>query len=170
MVIDGEPTVIKRPDGTTIRPRVGVNPIALDVMNQWLYFGPMSGDTLYRVRTRDLRDGALEPDELAGRVVRFGTRPISDGSSMDAAGNFYITDVTSNAIGVVDASGTYRIIRQNDTLLSWPDAFSYGPDGYLYVVANQLHRGPVLNAGVNDAEPPFYVLRFRPLADGIVGR
>jgi sugar lactone lactonase YvrE len=170
LVIDGAPAVIKRPDGREIKPRVGVNPIVLDVTNQWLYYGPMSGHALYRVRTRDLRDSHLGPNDLAARVERFGTKPVSDGSSMDVAGNIYISDVGANAVGVVDSNGRYRILLQDDVLLSWPDAFSYSADGMLYVVANQLHRGPVLNAGVNKARPPFLVLRFSPLADGVVGR
>ncbi len=52
----------------------------------------------------------------------------------------------------------------------WPDAFSYGPDGMLYVVINQLHKGPVLNAGNNETKPPFLIIRFKPLAPGITGR
>jgi hypothetical protein len=54
--------------------------------------------------------------------------------------------------------------------LSWIDAFSFGPDGYYYVVANQLHRSAVLNAGTNATRLPFRILRFRPFARGRIAR
>jgi hypothetical protein len=57
-----------------------------------------------------------------------------------------------------------------DPRLSWVDAFSYGPDGHLYAVANQLHRTAVLNGGVNATRPPYLVIRLRPLAPGTTGR
>lgn len=59
---------------------------------------------------------------------------------------------------------------EDDALLLWPDAFSYGPDGKMYVVANQLHLGPVLNAGEDETSPPYYIFRFEPLAPGTIGR
>jgi hypothetical protein len=37
------------------------------------------------------------------------------------------------------------------------------------VVANQLHRSAVLNAGEQTARPPYFIFRFKPLAPGIAG-
>ena len=54
--------------------------------------------------------------------------------------------------------------------LSWIDAFSFGPDGKLYAVANQLHRTAVLNGGESAVRPPYLVLSIQPLADGVSGR
>lgn len=169
LVIDDTPVQVKRPDGSVARPRVGVNPIALDVKGEWLYFGPMHGTSLYRLATRDLLDPVLDPEALAMRVERYGDKPICDGISIDTAGNVYVTDVGSNALGVIDGDGRYRILVA-DARLSWPDAFSFGPDGYLYTVANQLHRTAVLNAGSAAVEPPYRVFRLRPLAPGVPGR
>ncbi len=170
MVFDGRPAEILGPDGETFRPRVGVNPIALDAADEWLYYGPMSGTTMYRIRTADLRNRELDDDQLAQRVQAYADKPIGDGISIDNAGNIYISAITDNAIGVIDTDRQYRILFQDDELLQWPDAFSFGPDGKMYVVANQLHRGPVLNAGEDETEPPYYIFRFRPLAPGTVGR
>jgi sugar lactone lactonase YvrE len=89
---------------------------------------------------------------------------------MDTAGNIYISDITGNAIGVIGPDRAYRILHQDDELLSWPDAFAFGPDGSVYVAVNQLHRGPVLNAGVDASRKPYLILRFPGLAPGIVGR
>ncbi len=169
LIIGGNPVQIQRADGTVVRPRVGVNPIALDGDSEWLYFGPMHGTSLYRVATEDLLNSRLEPPELAKRVERYGDKPICDGISLDADGNVYITDVGNDAIGVVGQDGDYRVLVL-DPRLSWPDAFSFGPDGYLYTVANQLHRTATLNAGTSVVEPPYRVFRLRPLASGVPGR
>lgn len=169
LVIDGTPVRIRTPEGQEIRPRVGVNPIATDTKNEWLYFGPMHGLSLYRVRTADLRDASLAPAALAERVERWADKPISDGISIDTAGNIYLGDLARNAVGVIDSERRYRILIA-DPRLSWPDAFSFGPDGSLYTVANQLHRTAALNAGTQTATPPYLVLRIQPLAPGVPGR
>lgn len=171
MVVDGRAIELSRPDGTATRPRIGVNPIALDAKSEWLYFGPMSGAWLYRVRTRDLRDGSLPADELARRVERYAERPICDGASIDRENNIYITEIAGDAIGVIDAKDrTYRRLFQDAVRLSWPDALSFDADGNLLAVANQLHRAPPLNGGTNGARPPFHVVKFRGLAPGVCGR
>ena len=169
LVIDGTPVRVKRADGSIVRPRVGVNPIALDAKAEWLYFGPMHGTSLYRLATRHLLDPSLDAHVLAKRVERHGDKPICDGISIDTAGNIYVTDVGNNAVGVIPRDGHYRVLV-TDPRLSWPDAFSFGPDGYLYTVANQLHRTAALNAGSEAVEPPYRVFRLRPLVSGVPGR
>jgi sugar lactone lactonase YvrE len=169
MIVDGRPVEMLQ-DGKPIRPRVGVNPIALDAADQWLYFGPMSGAWLYRVRTSDLIDASLPEMALAQRVERYAERPISDGISVDAENNIYVSAVTEHAVGVIGADRQYRTLVRDERLLSWPDAFSLGPNGWMYVVANQLHKTRVLNGGRHEASMPYYVLRFRALAPGVIGR
>ena len=170
LIIDGSAVEILLDDGEVIRPRVGVNPIALDAQNQWLYYGPMHGRTLYRIRAADLRDPSLSPEELEDRIERYADKPLCDGISIDRSGNIYISDLASNAIGMIDADREYRIRYQDPTRLAWPDAFAFGPDGWMYVVSNQLHRSKRLNAGETAVEPPFYINRFRPRSAGTVGR
>ena len=169
MAIEGNPVRQKRPDGSIVNPRIGVNPIALDPDDEWLYYGPMSGTQMYRIRTADLLDSSLDATQLGERVETYGERPNSDGISVDRAGNVYITDFGENAIGVTRPDGTYQTLI-SEPWLSWPDAFSFGPDGDLYGVANQLHRTPALNAGEDISDPPFIIFRLEPLAEGVVGR
>ena len=169
LIIDGVPVRIRKDDGSAFRPRVGVNPIALDSTGEWLYYGPMHGFTMYRIRTADLRNASLTMTELGERVERWAGRPISDGISIDDAGNLYLGDLARNAIGVIGPDRRYRQLG-TDPRLSWVDAFSFGPDGHLYAVANQLHRTAVLNGGVNATQPPYLVIRLRPLATGTTGR
>jgi sugar lactone lactonase YvrE len=169
LIIDGAPVRIRKDDGSEFRPRVGINPIALDSAGEWLYYGPMHGYTMYRIRTDDLRDKSLSGTELGERVERWAGRPISDGISIDDLGNVYLGDLARNTIGVIGPDRRYRQLV-SDHQLSWIDAFSYGPDGRLYAVANQLHRSAVLNGGVDETRPPYLVVRIRPLAPGTTGR
>ena len=150
--------------------RIGANPITIDPDNQWVYYGPMSGRSLYRIATEDLLDESLSPEELSSRVERYGDKPISDGITIDGAGNVYITSITDNAIGVVDETGVYQTLYQDDELLSWTDGMAFSPDDYVYVTVSQLQNSPPLNNGENDFQPPFYIVRFPALASGAVGR
>ena len=149
--------------------RIGVNPITIDPSNEWVYYGPMTGRSLYRIRTNYLLDTALHSDDLANLVERFGDKPISDGITIDGGGNVYVTDITNNAIGVVDPSGTYQVLYQDEDL-SWTDGFGFGPNNHIYVTVNQLQRSPALNQGIDDSVPPYYLLRFPALEAGVVGR
>ncbi|MEO0804279.1 MAG: L-dopachrome tautomerase-related protein [Cyanobacteria bacterium J06642_2] len=149
--------------------RIGANPIAVDPSNTWVYFAPMSGLSMYRIRTADLRDESLSPTELADRVERYGDKPISDGSTVDGEGNVYITSITEDAIGVVRPDGSYETLHQDDAI-SWPDGFAFGPDGKIYVAVNELHRSPVLSDGEDISRGEFKIMRFEPLAPGAPGR
>lgn len=169
LLIDGEPVEIANEDGSRTRPHIGVNPIALDGDDAWLYFGPMHGGALYRAKTADLLDAGLSAGELAERVERYADKPICDGISIDDAGNIYLGDLANNAIGVITPDRSYRELVR-DARLSWIDAFSAGPDGRMYSVANQLHRTAALHGGEATFVPPFLVLSFVPLAPGEVGR
>jgi sugar lactone lactonase YvrE len=170
LIIDGNPVRIRANDGTEIRPRVGINPIALDKDGEWLFYGPMHGRSMYRIRTADLRDAELSPDELSDRAKRWSDKPICDGISVDNAGNLYLGDLANNAIGVIGADNRKYRVLISDPQLSWVDAFSFGDDGHLYAVVNQLHRSAVLNGGDSATNPPYLIVKFRPLSEGTVGR
>lgn len=165
MVIDGRSIAL---GGNPAR--IGANPITIDPTNSWVYFAPMSGTAMYRLRTSDLRDENLTDADLAVRVERYGDKPISDGSTIDAAGNVYITAMTDNAIGVTKPNGEYEVLFQSDDDLPWPDGFAMGPDGYVYATVNELHRSPVLNGGEDASVGAFHIVRFRALGPAVSGR
>ena len=162
LIIDSKPVQIKLPNGQLIKPKIGVNPIALDYKTEWLYFGPMHGTSMYRIKTADLQNVGLSAVELAKRVERYSEKPICDGIAIDQADNLYLGDLAENAIGVITPDRRYQVLIR-DPKLAWVDAFSVSDDGYIYTVANQLQRSATLNAGNNLAKPPFYVLRLKTL-------
>ena len=164
MVIDGQVVTL---NGSPAR--IGINPITIDAENKWVYFAPMSSTSLYRLRTADLLDLKLTDEQLNQRVERYGDKTPSDGSTIDSAGNVYITSVTEDAIGVTTPDGSYNILHQAD-FLSWTDGFAVGADGYIYATVNELHRSPVLNGGESTAQGEFAIVRFKPLAEVKIGR
>lgn len=149
--------------------RLGVNPITLEPNEDWLYFGSMSGTSLYRIATSAIINESLSSKELEKKVQRYGTKPISDGIVVDGGGNVYVTDITNGAIGVVKPSGDYEVLFKDERLV-WPDGFSYGADHKIYFTVNKLHRSPVLNSGKDASQGQFSVLSFEPLVKGQVGR
>lgn len=165
MVIDGREILLGGNQA-----KIGVNPITVDPTNTWVYFAPMTATSMYRVRTADLLDERLSDEELEARVERYGDKPISDGSTVDADGNVYITAMTDNAIGVTKADGTYEVLYQSDADLPWPDGFAVGVDGFIYATVNELHRSPVLNGGEDASLGTYQIVRFPGLGTTISGR
>lgn len=150
--------------GVSRNTRVGVDGIALDHAAEWLYFGPLNGDRLYRIRAEDLNDVRLSDAELAARVEDYAGRPNAGGMWIDAADNIYLVEIEARAVGVIPASDrTYRRLAEHP-LAYWPDGLVGGPDGYIYVTATQLPSAPAFNGGAMAGEAPYLVLRLQPPA------
>lgn len=164
LFVEGNPLLSRTDERTYQRPNVGVDAIALDPNNEWLYYGSIHGTSLYRIRTADLTDASLSATQLAERVEKYADKPMCDGILMDGAGNIYLGELSANAIGVITPDREYRRLIE-DPRLSWVDDFEFSADGQtIYAVANQLHLSAPLNAGVEAGEPPFYIFEFEPLA------
>ena len=169
LVIDGRPIEIKSSDGRLTRPRIGVNPVTEDLENEWVYFGPMHGTSLYRVKAADLADETLDEKRLGGRVERYSAKPICDGITIDKDNNIYLGELAENAIGVIRPNRSYARLAQ-DADLSWVDSLAFGPSGKLYAVVNQLHRSAVLSGGQERSKPPYLLILVKALAEGLPGR
>ena len=147
--------------------RGGVDGIALGP--DWLYYGALSGSGLYRVRLEDLRNTQMKPAELADRVERFSDKPLSDGLSIDVAGNVYITDIEHNAVFAVSPERELKTLIRSK-LVRWPDALSFGPDGYLYLADSALPNVILQSREHIKAAGPYRIFRFRPGFDGVPGQ
>lgn len=147
--------------------RGGIDGIALD--NEWLYFGAISGAGLYRVALTDLRDAGQPDSQLAARVERYATKPLSDGMTVDPAGHVFGTDVEHGAVFVVDSSQEVRTLLRTDRL-RWPGALAFGPDGWLYVADSNLADVVLKTREHIETNGPYRIFRFRPFADDGSGR
>lgn len=164
MVIDG---VLIQMNGQPAR--LGINPITIDSQNEYLYWGAMSGTAIYRIKIQHLNKPWLTDTDLAEQVEHYGEKPISDEITIDDDGNVYITSITDDSIGYVQPDGAYKTLFKEDAF-SWPDGFAVGPDNYIYVTINELHRSPGLNDGQNHSKNEFKVMRFKALSTARTGR
>lgn len=145
----------------------GVDGIALD--NEWLYFGAISGSGLYRIQLSDLTNASAPDAQLAARVERYADKPLSDGLSIDMAGNVYITDVEHGALFRVAADRDLRTLYSSPRI-RWADSLSFGPDGWLYIADSALHdivlqpREHIKHSG------PYHVYRLQAGFEGTPGQ
>lgn len=169
IAVDGRELRVPGAEGKPVRLRVGADGIALDRQAEWLYFGPLNGGWLYRVRTVDLLDTELDAEALGSRVERYARKPNNGGLSIDDEGNLYLTEVEHRAVGVIGAGDRrYRRLATHPDLI-WPDGVSFSPDGWMYVSAAQLSEVPIFNDGNALQKPPYHFFRFRPIAPGRLG-
>jgi sugar lactone lactonase YvrE len=148
--------------------RIGVDSITLDQRGEWLYYGPFTGDRLYRVRTADLTDGSLPAQTLATRVEDYGPKSLSDGLGIDDEDTVYITDPEHSAILTLDRGHQLRTLVK-DPRLRWPDGMSFGPDGWLYVTCSALHHVMFRRTSEIKAHAPYQIFRLKPGPPGTAG-
>jgi sugar lactone lactonase YvrE len=148
--------------------RIGVDSIALDRKGEWLYYGSVTGDTLYRIKAADLSDASLTYGDLAGRVEAFADKTLSDGITTDVEGNVYLSDMENSAIHIVTPERELKTLIK-DERLRWPDGFSFGPGGDLYVTCSSLQNVLFVGSGEMRANAPYQIYRFSPGPDGIAG-
>lgn len=153
--------------GGVVSLRGGVDGIALD--EEWLYFAALSGSSLYRVRLADIVDFSAPNTQIAARVERVTEKPLSDGLSIDVNGQIYITDVEHNAIFRFDETGELRTLISSPRI-RWPDALSFGPDGWLYVADSALGDVVLKSRDHIKAQAPYKIYRFQPGAEGTPGQ
>ena len=142
--------------------------IGLDDTGEWLYYGPMSGERLFRVRTKDLLDETLSPSQLSARVEDYGPKVQSDGISLDTAGNVYLTDVEHGAISILGPDRQLRTLVR-DPRWRWPDGLSFGPEDWLYVSDSALPDILLKSRSHMKMAAPYFIWRFRTGVPGIAG-
>lgn len=159
-VVEGTSLMASQPDGTSKPLSVASDGIALSADGQTLYFTPLSSRHLYAVSTALLRDPAISEKRLAAAVEDLGEKGASDGMEADAAGAVYAGDYEHNAIRKRWPDGRWQTLVHDPRLL-WPDTLSIGPDGYLYFIANQLHRQALFQGGRDLRQKPYVLMRLK---------
>jgi sugar lactone lactonase YvrE len=142
---DGRP--VRYPDGRKVR--FAADSIALSADGSTLYWKPLTGNTLYRIQTAVLETRGFAGQDVARDVQNYGQVGPTDGFWIGPSGNtLYVTSIEDNAVKARDLAqgpaGGLRVVVQ-DRRLRWPDTFSQGPDGSLYVTTSRIQDSAWFN-------------------------
>jgi sugar lactone lactonase YvrE len=155
--------------GGIVSLKPGIDGIALDKQDEWLYFGAMSHDGLFRIRTSDLNDMDLTAAELGERVERVGDKPLSDGLSIDLEDRIYLTDVEHGAIMRMTGDGELMTLVRSPRI-RWADALSFGPGQWLYIADSALADQMLMSKEHIAARGPYNIYRLEVDARGVAGQ
>jgi sugar lactone lactonase YvrE len=134
VVVKTDGRELRRPDGRKVE--FAADSVALSADGSHLYWKALTGRTLYRIATEALDDPGLSADALAARVERLGDSEPTDGLWIDARDRLYLSAIEDNAVRVRD--GDRQTTVAEDDRLRWPDTFSQGPDGAIYVTSSHI--------------------------------
>ena len=129
--LDGEP--LRRPDGR--QPAFAADGIAISRDGATLYWQALTGKTLYAIAADELRTGVSE-DDRAAAVQTVATTHVADGYWINRDGTFFLTSPTDYSITKLAGDAVEKVLT--DDRLRWPDTFSEGPDGRMYLTASHI--------------------------------
>ena len=155
--------------GGLVNLKTGVDGIVLDSKNEWLYFGAINHDGLFRVRVEYLQDETMPSRQLNNEVERYSDKPLSDGLSTDLSGNVYVTDVEHGSVFVVGQDREPKTLIQSPNI-RWADGLSFGPDGWLYLADSAIPEQVLKTKDYIRSRGPYFIYRFKPGYSGIPGQ
>lgn len=126
-------------DGT--KPQIHSDGIALNPVDDKLYYHALTGYTLYRVPTSELITDKKDETRLVKKVENLGATPAPDGMIFDKNGNLYMADLERNAISYRTPDGDMKILIQ-DERLKWPDSFTIDDNNNLIFTDSLLQDAP----------------------------
>ncbi|WP_309911787.1 L-dopachrome tautomerase-related protein [Caballeronia sp. LZ035] len=130
--VNGKP--LQQTDGRRVS--FAADGIALTPDGRYLYWQAVKGKTLYRIATDALQNAQLGADQVASRVEAVAVDGPADGLWIDPRERLYVSSVEHHAIRVRQGERFATLVR--DRQLIWPDTFSEGPDGTIYVTDSRI--------------------------------
>ncbi|AND40550.1 L-dopachrome tautomerase-related protein [Cytobacillus oceanisediminis] len=158
--VEGKILMNRNKDGSTSPFRLASDGIAISPDGKILFFCPLTSRHLFSISTEALRDRTIPDMDLFYQVEYRGEKGASDGMITGAKGTIYAGDYENNSIRKILQNGIMETIAHDPRIL-WPDTFSIGPDQYLYVIVNQLHRQARFHYGKDLRQKPYSLLRMK---------
>ena len=162
-----DPTITPVVEGVPLRQRDGspviinVNLLEISADRTWIYFMPLFGPWLRRVRTKDLRDVSLSETELGARIEDIVQVPPCAGIAADKNGNLFLSSFTEFAIRKLKPDLTWETVI-TDPRVCCPNEGEVGVDGYFYFPASQFARGGQFQPnGIPRYQLPFELLKVK---------
>jgi sugar lactone lactonase YvrE len=85
---------------------------------------------------------------------------------MDSKQNIYLRNMQGESVARLTPDKTIQTLV-TDHRLQWPDTFSQGPDGSIYISASHINESPTYNRGKSTRTTPYAVFKFRPYRNKI---
>lgn len=155
--IKAEGKIMKDEKGNEVR--IHADQLEISPDGKWLYFQPASGP-LWRVETQYLNDENLSEKELASKVELFYKTPSTGGTTIDAKGNIYISDVNKSEIIKISPEGKESLVIKDKRLL-WADALWIDDNEYLWIPTGQLNRLAAFQNGKSKVELPVVIYKLK---------
>ena len=130
--IDGQE--LRRPDGRGVE--FAADSIALSPDGRTLYWKALTGRILYRITTDVLENPRLSEKDIEARVERVAETEPTDGLWINGRGRLYLSAIEQDAVKVRDGDRITTLVH--DRRLRWPDTFSEGPNGTIYVTSSRI--------------------------------
>lgn len=159
-IVEGAPLYKQLPMQPRTPFAVGVDGIEVSPDGKKVFYSPLGSRHLYSVSADALSDPNTPDSQVAATVVDLGDKGASDGFIMASDGQLYVTEYENDAILRRNLDGTFEPVVADPRLI-WPDSMSIGPDGYVYVIANQLDRQAAFQGGSNLRQKPYLLLRMK---------
>jgi sugar lactone lactonase YvrE len=160
VMTDGQP--LRRPDGR--QPLFNADSLALSQDGNTLFWQALTGKTLYRLATSAIQSAAAA---MQARPEKVATTEPADGLWTGQKDEIYLSSIANNAVKVVNpADGSVRQLL-TDSRLRWPDTFSQGPDGAIYITASHIQDSPWFHMVWTDKN--FALFKFMPGEGSTVG-
>ena len=159
--VEGRPLVVDKPGQPPMHLSNGSDGIAMGAGGVRLFYTPLASRHLFSASVDALSDPAVSDADVAATVIDHGDKGSgSDGLESDTEGGVFLTAYEQNAIIRRSADGSLATVVHDPRLL-WPDTMSLTGGGWLYVTANQLHRGPGYHNGHDERQKPYSLFKVR---------
>lgn len=134
VVVEHHGQPVRRPDGRGVE--FSADSLALSEGGETLYWKPLTGETLYSIPTEALENAELSAEQVAAEAQDEGQVGVTDGLWMDDENRIYLSALEEDAIKVREGEAVTTLVQ--DERLRWPDTFSQGPDGMIYVTSSRI--------------------------------
>jgi Major royal jelly protein len=148
-------TTVRAPDGKPLR--VHTDPMEVSPDGEWFYFGTLEGPWS-RIATSWLDDFSASPETVASKVEPWADLPPVGGTTMDADGDLYFSDLATSSVKRRTPDGGITTILQ-DKHLHWVDAPIIDAQHRLWLPVPQMDRTPIFNGGQSQVEWPVRLYR-----------
>lgn len=144
-----------------IRPKFGIDGIALDADSRWFYYSAFNRGELYRIPVTALVAPDAADTWRASQIEKVADITMSDGMLFDRQQRLYLSDVEHSAILRLLPGGALETVFK-DAAFRWPTAYAMAPDGQIYFTTNAIDQIQRKSRQQLLALGPYILYRFRP--------